>query len=117
MTRDLYQYTLPSKRQVRVKVLTPTEKDVATKVAAKVAGMDASVVDFRLSAIRECVYAMIHQVMTDEEKWLSFESDMYDTYFTAKDDEILSGLYRRLHEVSSEDLEAIAGKAQMVSMG
>jgi|ERR1041385_4699221 hypothetical protein len=131
MVRDLLQYRLPSGRGVRVVELTATEKDAVTLDAAKQVGKDASVADFRVTEIHYGVSRMIKQVsdkkydtmealLAPDVKWKDTDpgdlEDNYDKYFTAKDDAVLSAIYRKLHEVSADEIEAIAGKALPISV-
>lgn len=129
--KDLYQLLLPSGRGVRVVELTPTEKDSFTRNAARMVDKGATVADFKLSELREGVMGMIKQVTlgkyknqeelvaTQPKEWKDVDgldlAQYYDTYFTAKDDHVLTIFYRRLHEVSAEEIEMIVGKAQTVS--
>ena len=128
MSQDFYQYLLPSGRGVRVKELSPSKKDHVTKNAAKLSGKDASVVDFRMCELHEGVVAMLSEVTVDkglgdlllpEVKWKSTNpgdlDDNYDSYFSSKDDTVLSNIYRKLHEVTFDELEAISLKVQMVT--
>lgn len=130
-SRDLLQYLLPSGRGVRVVELYPSEKDESERLAAREVGKDATLGDLTLSAMRRGVNRMIKFVTVDKGhkkpedlldsavKWkevtLADLDDSYDEFFTAKDDSVLCYLYRKLHSVSSDDIDAIVGKEQMVS--
>lgn len=129
--KDLYQYLLPSGRGVRLTELSPTEKDESERSVARELGKDAAFGDFTLSAIRAGIVRMVRFVSKDkgykkpEElldskvSWVEVDlGDMdenYDKYFSAKDDSVLSHIYRKLHVASMDDIEAIVGKEQMVS--
>lgn len=131
MIRDVYQVLLPSGRGVRVVELLASEKDKVMRDSAALVGKDASMMDFKLEEIRNGICSMVKEITSvktyktadelnaDDVKWQSLSKmdvvDNYDEYFSAKDDLVLSSLYRRFHEVSSDDIEAIAGKAQKVS--
>lgn len=130
LDRDYFLYQLPSGRGVCCVELFATEKDSVTLDAAKQVGKDASVADFRLTEIRVGVHRMIKKVSdkrldkgvdlrSPDIKWKEVDledlEDNYDKYFSAKDDAVLAGLYRKLHEVNFEEIEAIAGKAVQVS--
>ncbi len=131
MSVDLNQYLLPSGRGVRVKELSPSAKDIVTKKAAKLSGKDASIVDFRMCELHEGVVAMLKEVtvnrdcktvedlLSKEVKWKDVNySDLdekYDEYFSSKDDTVLSNIYRKLHEVTFDELESISLKVQTVT--
>jgi len=128
---DYYQYLLPSGRGIRLKELSPSVKDKVTKNAAKLAGKDSSIVDFRMIELHEGVVAMLKEVTINKEyksqedllsadvKWKNVNSsdldEKYDEYFTSKDDTVLSNIYRKLHEVSMDELESISLKVQLVT--
>src|ERR1700690_545085 len=127
---DFQQYLLPSGRGIRVKELSSSAKDRVTKNAAKLAGKDASVIDFRMCELHEGVVAMLDSVTVDkfptnesiisaDVKWKNVNpgelADNYDKYFSAKDDTVLSNIYRKLHEVTVDELEAISLKVLTVS--
>lgn len=120
-------------RGVRFKHLTPSERDTMSRKAATLAGKEATIYDLRMLEFREGVKAMLHSVT--RETSLTFEQAQagawqkldahslempgelnYDTLFNAKDDAVLTALYRRAHEVSVAEIEAIAGKALPVSV-
>lgn len=132
-SRDLYQYRLPSGRGVRLVELLPSERDESERNAARELGKDATLGDLTLSAMRAGVTRMIkfiteqtsfktpEELMAPSVKWkevgLADLDENYDEYFTSKDDNVLCHLYRRLHVVTSDDIESIVGKEQMVSTG
>lgn len=131
MVRDVYEVLLPSGRGARLVELLPSEKDKVMRDSASLVGKDASMMDFKLEEIRNGVCTMIKELTTTKGhkssdelraegiKWREVSKmdivDNYDEYFTAKDDLVLSSLYRRFHEVSMDEIDAIAGKVQKVS--
>lgn len=131
--RDLHQYLLPSGVGIGVVELFPSEKDKLTKDLAHTIGKDASVLDFRVSEMREGVLSMLKfytkakfkkpedLLSLTEKDWVEVDKlsleDSYDKVFTAKDDAVLCAIYKRLHEVSLDEIESIVGKARTVSTG
>ena len=134
MARDQKQIHLSapdcSGRGVRYRTLGPSEMDAVLLVGAKVAGASAGPLEIRVAANREGIKRMLVAVTTQgeltdlsEAKWSTLDAGAlelpgplsYDELVTGKDDGVLSAIYRRLHEPSALEIEAIAGKALPVS--
>lgn len=132
---DCYQILLhldpTSGRGVRYRMLSPEERDEVLFKSAKLAGDVNDRQKLAVFTAREGVKSMLVAVtkqrglrslnsadwhkVTMESLTLPGEWE-YNKIFTAKDDEILSGIYMKLHNASREEVEMIAGKAQKVSM-
>jgi len=120
-----------SGRGVRLRILSPEQREVAIETAAKLAGPEATVPEYQAKKLRECVHRMIVAVTKDAEladlggaEWTKVtQEDLEDgkgsksfaALFTAKDYEALGALYNRFHSVTVEDLDAIEGNAVEVS--
>lgn len=142
MAKEMFQALLNvpgcSGRGVRYRLLPPSERDAVLKKAASAAGEKASGIDMRLTEFREGIKAMLVSVTAETgfttfeqlagtaekpTKWEALSAEklelpgplMYDALFNAKDDAVLTGLYRRAHEVTQAEVDAIAGKALPVS--
>lgn len=121
-----------SGRGVRLRQLEPQEIDTAFRSAAKTAGTEATLADIRVLEQHECVLRMIVEVTEkagldtlDGAKWRKptvqeLEDDAgpmrFGRLFTAKDTALIRRLYRDWHQLSEAEIEAIAGKAQEVSV-
>lgn len=116
-----------SGRAVKLRQLTPSEKDDVYMSAATQAGEDGK--KFAFIRAREGVTKMLVAVtepglQTDEDvagaKWSRLSvADLqnpagpmyYDTLFTAKDDDVMCARFRRNHEATQGEVDAIMGKA------
>lgn len=121
-----------SGRGVRYKLLSPTERDEVLLRAATISDGGNDKNRLALSSTKEGVKSMLVAVtkessLKDLKNGCSWEklnleklglpgTFEYDKLFTAKDDEILCGIYQRNHGASATEVDMIAGKAQMVSM-
>lgn len=133
----LLQSTTPgcSGRAVRLRELSPTEKDKIAETAAKSVGKEGSMIEYRNEEIRQGLFKMLVGVTKTKgltkvddvlalkpEDWFTptleqLNMGSYDDLFTPKDDMILSSIYRRQNEISREEIEDIVGKAMPVSEG
>lgn len=134
---DCKQYHLKgsgfSGRGVRLRQLEPQEIDAVFRSAAKTAGTEATLADIRILEQHECVLRMIVEVtekagldvLGPDTKWrkctvaeLDDEdgTHRFGKLFTAKDTALLRRFYRDWHQLSENEIEAIAGKAQEVSV-
>ena len=121
-----------SGRGVRFKVLDPYEHDAITLDAAKVVGMEGTMIELRKLEWKMGVKRMIVAVTKDggykdtddliskEAAWRKMTvkdlDEEYNKLFTAKDDQFLCAMFRQYHEVSEDELQAISGKARTVSV-
>ncbi len=117
-----------SGRGVRYRLLSPSERDQVLFNAARAAGADASRQEMAVYAAREGAKAMLVAITDTAVKtmagaaWSKVTPEIltlpgklcYDSIFSAKDDEILCGLYQHNHGVSQEDIEEISSKAEEV---
>jgi hypothetical protein len=118
-------------RGVRYRMLRPTERDEVLYNSARMAGEKADSRKLAMVSSREGAKAMLVAVSRsgklatlDGATWTKVDKEMlempgefnYEGLFTAKDDEILCGLYQKLHGASQAEVDQIAGKAQPVSM-
>jgi len=121
-----------SGRAVRLRKLTPSEKDAASVAVAKMIGPDGIAIDYSIRETREIVERALVSVtrkrdLTDAEvadeatewvdldqKKLGFDRDdplHYDNLFTAKDDGVLCQIVNRWLRATPADVDAIMGKA------
>lgn len=136
---ELLQLALPNRpprhsgRGIRFAIIPPDERDQMLHTVALLAGKD----ERKLAILRqrEGVKRMLRAVTRDgglteeqvfglpESGWLKLDEqvladdEQYRALFTTKDDELLCWLYRDYHEISREDVDAIAGKVRTVSVG
>ena len=105
-------------------MLESFEVDENLTAAAKLMGKSAEFFEIKKTEWRNGVKKFLVAVSepTDDPMTATFKKvdhstldELYPKIFTAKDAQILEGLYRDFHEVSSDDLEAIVGKALPVS--
>jgi hypothetical protein len=124
-----------SGRGVRLRALTPTQVDALLERAATLVGKDATVLDVKLAEWREGVKEMLVAVtkagaLTDPNAlqdpataWEPLDTRKIETVdgwgmdalFTARDMNFLIEVYKRFHEVTKDEIEAIVGKAVKVS--
>lgn len=111
-----------SGRGVRVEFLDPSQCESLLVANAKLLGPEGTMVDLQVAAQRDGVRLMIREVTVDAglselggAKWksvsLADKPEEYKSYFNAKDDKILTRLYREFHEVTEDEVAAISGKA------
>lgn len=128
----MYQVCLKSGRGIRFAELTPLERDKVLADAAKLVGKEATMLELRGLEHRLGVKAMLKAYteqsgLTDDDlikpetKWKKVTiqelDDKYDSIFSAKDHAVLAALYVRYHDVTSEEVDKIVGKALPVSEG
>ncbi len=125
-----------SGRGVRMRILGPNETDEASIAAARIVGKDAINIEYGVAQVREmaerCLVAVTkpYGIKSDDElrslpesAWekltperLNMPGDwQYTHLFTAKDDGVICGIIKRMHTPTSEEIDAILGKALMVS--
>ena len=124
-----------SGRGVKIRTLSPDERDRASIVAAKVAGKDAQIIEFSTAQLKEFVTLSVVEVtkqsgfktmddlMKPDVEWIkvtpaefAFEGPLkYSKLFNAKDDDILGHVVNSLLVASRDEVEDIVGKALMVS--
>lgn len=117
-----------SGRGVRMRDLDAAEKDLASRIAAKAAGPDATNGEFMSRRTSECLCRSI--VAVTKEGKLSAEGVMAATWmsttqealedtggplsfaklFTAKDRDAMAHFFRLHHDAEEADVEAIMGK-------
>jgi len=139
MQSDTFQIVLNLKncsgRGVRLKAVGPAARDQATLDAAKLAGKDASAIEFGVIVTRELLKASFVAVTQQtglktrddllkipETGWQKFtigelETGAMEEMFTARDYEILRAVIRQLYNVDDDDVDAIMGGALPVSEG
>ncbi len=121
---------------MRIRSLTPSQRDRITEKSAKLIGKDGTPVEFRVTEIREgvksCIYEVTKQsgliedgaLMAEGIEWVKVDLGMlsddegvysYDKLFTSKDDVILSAIYRRENEATEAEVQAITLKVLPVS--
>jgi hypothetical protein len=121
-----------SGRGVRLRELDQPELDAAFRSAAKLAGTEGTMADVRVLEQHECVTRMIVEVtekpvaeLDESTKWRKVTQQELDDeggpfsfgkLFKAKDTAFLRRLHRDWHNLSEAEIEAIAGKAQEVSV-
>ncbi len=128
----MFSVLLKSGRGIRFAELNPAERDKVLLDAAKFIGPEATFMELRSVEHRLGIKAMIKGVteqdgladddlLKSETKWKKLSpSDLdekYDDWFTAKDHAVLSAIYRRYHEVDSNEMDLILGKAIPVVAG
>lgn len=125
------QYHLKGKgfsgRAVRVRTVDPIEVEDNLKGAAKLVGMDATVLELKKTEWRMGSKLMLVEVsepcedpMAEGVKWRKVTPDIledFGAYFTPKDAQVLEALYRDANELLPSELDAIVGKALPVSAG
>ena len=126
-----------SGRGVKVRQLNPTEVDAAGVEAARSVGKDCLNVEYNQAKAKELVERMLVAVTKatglksmDEVKalpaseWVPLTQAKlndpegeyrFNKIFTARDDGLLCGITSRLHIARVDEVEAIMGKALMVS--
>jgi hypothetical protein len=120
-----------SGRGIKYRLLSPSERDEVLFKAARVAGPEATRQEMAVLSAREGAKAMLVAITDGPVKtltgasWLKCDLESlnmpgkldYNGIFSAKDDEILCGLYQHNHGVSQEDIEEISSKAEEVQEG
>lgn len=116
-----------SKRGVRVRELSPEENEGNLLGAAKLVSADATIIDLKSVEWRNGVKLFIVSYTDPCEdptaasvKWYKpkpGEFEELSKLFTAKDVEVLKVIFKELHEVSRDEVDAIRGKALPVSEG
>lgn len=121
-----------SGRGVRLRMLDPDEKDLASECAARDAGEAGSVIKYNQLRIRESIHRCIVEVTTAGEivdlataGWkkvtqLELESggsSASSALFTAKDLDTLARWFKESHDATLADYEAIMGEALEVADG
>ncbi len=116
-----------SGRAVRCRELTPQEVEDNLNSAAKLTGVNATVIELKKCEWRNGVKLMIveftdpcESVFAEGVKWKKVTGGMLDdmgAYFKAKDVVALEAIFRDWHEVMPSELEAITGGALKVSEG
>ena len=122
-----------SGRGVWMRDLTPSERDKVAVSAAVEVGPGATNTEYGLADIRNCVIRSLLAVTKDaigegenlqdlqDSDWIELtpqklcqdpsSQTYYDRLFGSKDDSVLTGVFRRRNLVSSDDIDAILGKA------
>lgn len=116
-----------SGRAVRVRTLDPIEVEDNLKHAAKLVGMDATVLELKKTEWRMGSKLMLVEFtepcedpLAPEVKWSKVGPSVLDdfgAYFTPKDVQALEAIYRDANELLPSELDAITGKAIPVSAG
>lgn len=118
-----------SRRAVRFVPLDPAEHETVQLLATKDIDPTQSMLDLRRLEWKYGLHQMIKQVtvepVTDpyaaDVKWKKVTPAILDEtfkeLFTAKDNQVLTALYRQYHDVTEEELKMISGKVQTVSEG
>lgn len=114
-----------SKRVVHVKMLDALDVEDNLTTAAKLVGKDATGFDVKKAEWRNGVKRFIVAVSepTDVDSvdlkmrkvTVQDLDQSFGDLFTAKDQQVLEQTYRDFHEVSLDEIEAISGKARVVS--
>lgn len=128
-TPDFRRY---SGRGVRLRILSPEERETVTETAAKFAGPDATLPEYSAIKLREGVRRMIVAVTRESEladlggaEWIpvtQFELEdpkgpkSFSFFFTSKDAEMLNAIFNRLHSITAEELDYIEGNAVEVTV-
>jgi hypothetical protein len=117
-----------SGRGVRFRDLDPTEVEQITIDAGKGLTTDASMLELRKTEWRLGSRRMITAVTEGKAlkeadlptaKWIDVNEQYLDAHytslFTAKDNALLTALYREYHEINEDELDAISKKVLTVS--
>lgn len=121
-----------SGRGVRFRELSASEVEENAENAAKVAldptakinanaAMDLKKAEWRMGSKRMVVAVTKKEGLKDLSgaEWMPLTQAELDAdwakYFNAKDSAMLQALYREYHEISDEEIEAVVGKAVVVS--
>ena len=125
-----------SGRGVKIKTLAPEERDRVSVVAAQLIGKDATNLEYSVAQTQELVkrclvavtksagFTTMDQLLEGGTEWVKVQqADLenqlgpltFAKLFTAKDDDILTRIVTSLHVASKDEVDAIAGKALMVS--
>ena len=126
-----------SGRGVKIRLLTPVQKDQAAIAAAKIAGKDAVNIEYNVLHSQEMAerslvavtkktgFKSMDEVLAlAESEWVELTSAKlctpggeasYSVLFNAKDDDIICRLVAQLHQATKDEVDAIAGKALTVS--
>lgn len=118
-----------SGRAVRFVPLDPAELEEVQMLASKEIDERSSFIDLKRAEWKYGVAQMIKEVSVQADpsmdpngadiKWRKVTPAIldseYKSLFTAKDHQLLVVLYRQYHDVSDEEIKAIAGKVQTVS--
>ena len=116
-----------SGRAVRLKELSSSDVNENLTQAAKLVSKDASVLELRKAEYRLGIQRFVVEIsdacadpLDPTVKWKKVDPASFteglDSFFTAKDVQILEALYREYHEVSQQSLDDIMGKAIPVSV-
>jgi hypothetical protein len=117
-----------SGRGVQLRVLDPDQKDKIAEIVAKNLGEGGLITEYHRLRERGCVYRCIVAVTREKEldeaglakaTWAKVTEEELEekgplsarSLFTTKDITTLTAWYREQHEVSTEDIAAIMGKA------
>jgi hypothetical protein len=116
-----------SGRGVRMRILSPAERDEAYALAGELAGKSPTAVRWEIlrlrNGVRRALVACTREGNLDDAaledpatKWddLSVQKleETYDDLFTAADDEILAETFKRYHEITKATVDALLGKAK-----
>lgn len=116
-----------SKRAVRFEMLDPDMRENIAALAAKEAGPDTSMIEYKRNEWKLGVHQMIRQVsepcddpLDSKVRWKKYTAETldeaYKELFTSKDHQILVSLFRQYHDVSDEEIKSIQGKVLTVSV-
>ena len=139
MQSDTFQILLSAKncsgRGVRLKDIGPDGRQEASVSAAKLAGEDATVVEYNALLNRELlkrslvavtektafqsVEELLNYPAEGWKKWSlgELETGKLDALFTSKDSVILSSIMQQIYDASQKEVDAIMGGALPVSEG
>ncbi len=134
---ELVEYALVGKgfsgRGVRLRVLEPDERDEIVERSAQEAGAEATNIQFSNLVLKNCLCRMVQQVtketgLPDAEKvhaatWVDVserqlageKGSNLNSFFNAKDQDVLGRIYKEAHEATKAEIDAIMGKAVRVS--
>ena len=122
-----------SGRGVRMRMIDPAEKDRAANNAAQMMGKEATGIEYSAAIERQIlltsIMAVTRQGSLDKESVMTAEWEPmdfsklelagsefeYSRLFTAKDDSLLIAISRRMHGVTSEEVDALMGEAIPIS--